>query len=208
MKKLIVIALSVMMLFAFTACNNATPEPVSLDTITGYFNNFSTDHVLNMVSNAVDGDYSDTQGITRMTTTYVASETAGEDKVEAVLDVKDFRFNGEIEASPENFRSATGTITVTLTGDLEGTAFTAKKWAFTGTGVNMNDSSDVAEAEKLESITVDISLNGEFGTAPSVTIEQGKVTAMANNNADFNFGAADGTITCNKISFKITDLII
>lgn len=208
MKKLIVIAFSVMMLFSFTACNNNTPEPVSLDTIKGYFNNFSTDHVLNMVSNAVDGDYSDTQGITRMTTTYTESEKDDEDKVEAVLNVRDFRFNGEIEASPQNFRSATGTITVTLTGNLKDSAFTAKTWAFSGTGVNMNDTSDVADDEKLPSITVDIALNGEFGTAaPSVTITDGKVTAMANNNADFNFGAADGTITCNKISFKITDLI-
>lgn len=203
MKRLIVIALSVMMLFAFTACNNA-PETISLETIKGYFNNFSTDHVLNMVSNAVDGDYSDTQGITKMTTTYTAATADADAKVEAVLDVRDFRFNGEIEASPENFRSATGTITITLTGTLTGTSFEADTWAFTGTGINMNDSSEATE--KLPSITVDIDLNGDFSTPPSITIENDVVTAMANGDANFNFANAAGTVTCRSIAFNIQDL--
>lgn len=202
MKKISIVLLSVAMLFAFTACNNNT-EPVAFDTIKGYFTDFSTDYILGMVTKAVDEDYSDTEGITNVKTTYDSEKGT----LTSVMSLEEFRFNGKADGT--NQRAVSGTVTVTLTGTLSNSSFTATTWNFEGTGVNMKD---ITKEASLDPIVVDIDVSGTFKnddssiSAPKITIENNKVTAVEDNNTNFHFSKATGTITCGLVEFEVTDL--
>ena len=171
MKKLIVIALSVMMLFSFTACNNSTPADLEIGIVADYFGAFATNHIFNQVDLEL-GENTDSDEISGLTTTYTpaAEASAGVEaqpaKITATFTADNLRFNGKSDNADKNQRFANGTVTVTIEGTVEDTTFTGTKMTFSGTDLSLSDNPDNYTTEtaknQLPNITTDVEITAPF----------------------------------------------
>ena len=82
MKKLLVVALSVMMLFSFASCNNSTPADLEVGIVADYFGAFATNHIFNQVDLEL-GENTDSDEISGLTTTYTPAVEAQPAKITA-----------------------------------------------------------------------------------------------------------------------------
>lgn len=186
MKKLIVIVLSVMMLFAFTACNNSTPANLEVGIVADYFGAFATNHIFNQVDLELGATGSDE--ISGLTTAYTAQSGDVPAKITATFTAEDLRFNGKADNADNNQRFANGTVTVTVEGTVEGTTFTGTKMTFSGTNLSLSDNPDnyTNADEQLPGINVDVEITAPFeaGSAPIITINTTDNTATDITNAN------------------------
>ena len=199
MKKLIVIALSVMMLFSFTACNNSTPADLEIGIVADYFGAFATNHIFNQVDLEL-GENTDSDEISGLTTTYTpaveasAGVEAQPAKITATFTAENLRFNGKADNAENNQRLANGTVTVIVEGNVEGTTFTGTKMTFSGSDLNLSDNPDNYTTEtaknQLPNITTDVEITAPFAEdgAPVITINTDDKTATDITNANTDNG--------------------
>ena len=193
MKKLIVIALSVMMLFSFTACNNSTPADLEIGIVADYFGAFATNHIFNQVDLEL-GENTDSDEISGLTTTYTPAVDAQPAKITATFTAENLRFNGKAGNAENNQRLANGTVTVIVEGNVVGTTFTGTKMTFRGSDLNLSDNPDNYTTEtaknQLPNITTDVEITAPFAEdgAPVITINTDDKTATDITNANTDNG--------------------
>ena len=229
MKKLLVIALSAMMLFSFASCNNSTPADLEVGIVADYFGAFATNHIFNQVDLEL-GENTDSDEISGLTTTYTAKTADAPAKITATFTADDLRFNGKSDNADKNQRFANGTVTVTIEGTVEDTTFTGTKMTFSGTDLSLSDNPDNYTTEtaknQLPNITTDVEITAPFvsGSAPTITIDETAKIATditnANNLEDtdaikINWFAAgvDGAtgyvlVKPNNVRYNLADIIM
>ena len=202
MKKLLVVALSVMMLFSFASCNNSTPADLEVGIVADYFGAFATNHIFNQVDLEL-GENTDSDEISGLTTTYTPAVEAQPAKITATFTADNLRFNGKSGNADKNQRFANGTVTVMIEGtvDEETSTFTGTKMTFSGTDLSLSDNPDNYTTEtaknQLPNIAVDVEITAPFNNAPVITIDTTDNTATDITNANqgnaigINWGATD-----------------
>ena len=235
MKKLLVVALSVMMLFSFASCNNSTPADLEVGIVADYFGAFATNHIFNQVDLEL-GENTDSDEISGLTTTYTpaveasAGVEAQPAKITATFTADNLRFNGKSDNADKNQRFANGTVTVTIEGTVEDTTFTGTKMTFSGTDLSLSDNPDNYTTEtaknQLPNITTDVEITAPFvsGSVPTITIDETAKIATditnANNPEDTDaikinwFAAGDDGATGyvlvkpNNVRYNLADIIM
>ena len=182
MKKLLVIALSAMMLFAFTACQpgSSLTEDEGTGALMEYLGSFGHVRVLSDMSTVLAGtEVTGMKLADNASTAIVEGETESTLTLPFVLENYDFDGHANDDATGENYlRTATGNATLVLTGTVAEGVFTVNHWEYTDVNLDLkwNDGDEDTENDKIDPITVTTgSVSGMY--YPSATISVGAENA-------------------------------